>query len=82
MVVFSCLYLVGAGLLNCLDLVYSVRVLVSSCNIMLLAGCDPNQDLVLLVVVGFERFVVVAWTALGCGMRWCGKRGWVVADCL
>ena len=41
-VVFSCLYLVGADFLNCLDLLYSVRVLVSSFNLMLLAGCSPN----------------------------------------
>ena len=38
----SCLYFVGAGFLNCLDLVYSVRALVSSFNLMLVAGCSPN----------------------------------------
>ena len=38
----SCLYLVGAGLLNCFDLVYSVRALVNSCSIMFAAGCSPN----------------------------------------
>ena len=41
-VVFSCLYLFGVGLLNCLDLVYSARVLVSSWSIMFAAGCNPN----------------------------------------
>ena len=38
----SCLYLFGAGLLNCLDLVYCVRALVSSFSLMLVAGCGPN----------------------------------------
>ena len=41
-VVFSCLYLVGTGFLNCLDLLYAARAFVSSCSIMLPAGCNPN----------------------------------------
>ena len=41
-VAFSCLYLFGVGLLNCLDLLYSARVLVSSWSIMFAAGCNPN----------------------------------------
>ena len=51
-VVCSCLYLVGTGFLNCLDLLYAVRAFVSSCSIMLLAGCSPN----LSGFVGLERF--------------------------
>ena len=49
---FSCVYLVGTGFLNCLDLLYAVRAFVSSCSIMLLAGCSPN----LSGFVGLERF--------------------------
>ena len=41
-VVFSCLYLVGVDFLNCLDLLYSARVLVSSFSNMFAAGCSPN----------------------------------------
>ena len=38
--------------------------------------------LVLLAVVGLERFVAVAWIAFGCGILQFGKRGWVLVDCV